>query len=863
MFCDVAVPVPLDRLFTYAVGEQAPVVGARVLVPFGGQRLMGVVVQVHEEAPAEEIEVRAVQAVLDREALLPERLMQLAGWIAGYYVAPLGEVLRGMLPLMAEVRRQWVYRIAEQGRKVLYEGAEKGSSRRSRLTAEEQDREYAVLNYLENGETAKAGALRSATGANKALLDGMVRKRWLVRETMAEERDARRVERVAVLVEAGSGGQGTGNRERETTGEGQGTGNREQGTAGEGRRLPRLNENQLAVMAALAGTSGLVPVRELQERLGRAGVPGSTLGTLVRRGLVRLQERESAFALIATGVGVHDKGKKHAHEHMLNETQTEALATIAAAMERGGFQPQLLYGVTGSGKTAVYVAAMQRALAEGRSAMLLVPEIGLTPAMAGQMFAAFGSEVALLHSQLTPDERAGQWHRIRRGEARVVVGTRSAVFAPLVRMGLVIVDEEHDSSYKQEETPRYHGRDVAVMRAKLEGAVVVLGSATPSLESWANAERGRYGRIEMLERVRGRPLPEVELVDMRTEFRETGKEEIFSRQLQRETQETLDRGEQAIILLNRRGYSFVVMCRSCGEKIECENCAISMTFHKQGVTDAEAQPGQRLECHYCGARRRVPERCPKCQSEHLYYLGAGSQQGEERLIELFPGARIGRMDRDTVRGRGDMERLLARLHSGEINLLVGTQMIAKGHDIHGVTLVGVVGADFALGLPDFRASERVFQLLTQVAGRAGRGNLPGRVLVQTYHPEHYAIQCARRHDYLGFVAKEMQYRRWMHYPPFTVLANVLVQSEQLEEAAGWAAELGRWFGRQGNGRVRVLGPAAAPISRLKRIYRFHFVLKTDSRSLLGETLRAMLAHAEAQAIPRRGLIVDVDAMRLM
>jgi primosomal protein N' (replication factor Y) len=354
----------------------------------------------------------------------------------------------------------------------------------------------------------------------------------------------------------------------------------------------------------------------------------------------------------------------------------------------------------------------------------------------------------------------------------------------------------------------------------------------------------------------------VELVDMRVEFRETGQEQIFSRRLVEETQATLGRGEQAIILLNRRGYSFVVICRSCGEKIECENCAISMTYHKQ-VTSDVAQPGQRLECHYCGFRRSVPKVCPKCESEHLYFLGAGSQQGEERLQELFPTARIGRMDRDTVRGRSDMERLLSRLHAGEINLLVGTQMIAKGHDIHGVTLVGVVGADFALGLPDFRAAERVFQLLTQVSGRAGRGELPGKVLVQTYHPDHYAIQFSALHDYSGFVVKELNYRRWMHYPPYAVLANVLIQSDKLEEATAWSATLGRWFQQTRLDKVRVLGPAAAPIVRLKRIYRYHFVLKAERRQTLGQTLRAMLVFAQAQGISRRNLVVDVDAVHLM
>ena len=837
-YCDVALPVPLDRAFTYELGELEAEVGARVMVPFGGQLLQGVVVGVHSRTPDTGIEVKRVQRVMDDAALLPDELMELGRWIAAYYCAPLGEVLRGMMPLTAEVRRQWTYRIGEQGRRVLYDGAAKGASRRTKLSVEDQNREYAVLNYLEAGEPAKTATIRSATGANKALLDAMVKKRWLMREPLAEVRDARRVEMLAVLEEPSST------------------------QPGDGRRLPKLNDNQLAVMAELAGCGGRQLVRELRSRLGTRGVPESTLATLVKRGLVRLEETAQAFHI----TGLTQDGKKFAHEHTLNEAQTEALAVIAAAMDKGGFRPHLLYGITGSGKTAVYIAAMQRALAAGRSALLLVPEIGLTPGTAAQMVAAFGGEVALLHSQLTPDERAEQWHRIRRGEARVVIGTRSAVFAPMPSLGLILVDEEHDSSYKQEETPRYHGRDVAVMRAKLLACSVVLGSATPSLESWNNAERGRYALIQMRERVQQRPLPKVESIDMREEFRETGKEQLFSRRLIEETQATLDRGEQVIILLNRRGYSFVVMCRSCGEKLECENCALSLTYHKSGEENSlngEARAGQRLECHFCGYRRNVPKTCPKCQSEHLYYLGAGSQQGEERLQELFPAARIGRMDRDTVRSRGDMERLLGRLHSGEINLLVGTQMIAKGHDIHGVTLVGVVGADFALGLPDFRSAERVFQLITQVSGRAGRGDLPGRVLVQTYQPDHYVNQFARGHDYTGFAAREMYFRRAMRYPPLSVLANVIVQGEALEEVLGIATKLGRWLAKQKPEGVRVLGPAPAPNAKLKRIYRYHLVLKAERREQLSAVLRALLACVDAEQIPRRSVVIDVDPVHLM
>lgn len=851
LYCDVALPVPLDRLFTYELAGAVVEVGVRVSVPFSGQRLVGVAVRLHDERPASGIEVKRVERVLDEGALLSPHLLELGRWVASYYCAPLGEVLRGMLPLMAEVRRHWSYRIAEAGRRALYEGAARGSSRRSRLSVEDQNREFAVLNYLESGEPAKPATLRGATGANKALLDAMVRKKWLAREATAEVRDARRVESVAVLVNV----DGESTEPRATPG---------QGTSG--GRLPKLNENQLAVMAELAGCGGRESVSELRARLGRRGVPASTLATLVRRGWVRLEEVAQAFHV--TGL-VQGENKRFAHEHILNEAQTEAMATLAAAMARGGFAPHLLYGVTGSGKTAVYVAAMQRALAAGKTALLLVPEIGLTPATAAQMVAAFGSEVALLHSQLTPDERAEQWHRIRRGEARVVVGTRSAVFAPLPDLGLIIVDEEHDGSYKQEETPRYHARDTAVMRAKLLGPLgctVVLGSATPSLESWHNAERGRYRRVEMLERVGARPLPIVDMIDMREEFRATGQEQIFSRQLLGEVRTTLDRGEQAIVLINRRGYSFVVMCRSCGEKLECENCAISLTFHKAGdehELSGPARVGTRLECHYCGFRRGVPARCPKCDSEHLFYLGAGSQQGEEKLAELFPDARLGRMDRDTVRTRGEMERLLQRLHSGEINLLVGTQMIAKGHDIHGVTLVGVVGADFALGLPDFRAAERVFQLITQVSGRAGRGELPGRVLVQTYQPDHYVNRYAREHDFVGFATREMYFRRGMRYPPVAVLANVLLQAESLEEVLGAATRLGKWLAARRPEGVRVLGPAPAPIARIKRMHRYHFLLRAERRDSLAALLRDMLDSLEGEGVPRRLLTVDVDAVHLM
>ncbi len=842
-YCEVALPVPLDRVFTYAVREgQLPQRGARVVVPFRNEKLIGVVTGLNDKLPAE-FEMRYLEAVLDDEPLLSDNLLALAEWMAQYYLAPLGEVLRGMLPLMAEVRRTVYYRITDLGRDVLAQCADgeavdsqvrksgpwapipahkSSSKRKGKCSAEEQDMERRVLARLASGEPVKVSTLRTATAATLPVLAGLTRRKWIARETAAVERDARRTERFAVLIPEA--------------------------------RLPALTVKQQAILAELAACGGELPLAELRRPDRVKAMPSSTLQTLVRRGLVRIDERPAVFRL---GGVQGQPGPLR-----LNEPQTDALASVAAAL--GGFQPFLLHGVTGSGKTAVYLAAMQRALDRGLASILLVPEIGLTPQMVGLLDTAFGDKVALLHSALTPEERSEQWRRIRRGEAPIVVGTRSAIFAPAPRLGLILVDEEHDGSYKQEETPRYNARDVAVMRAKIEGAVIVMGSATPSLESWQNSATGKYRRIELNDRVMNRPLPEVELIDMRREFQETGQEQLFSRALVEQTKEVLDRGEQALILLNRRGYSFAVICRACGEKLECQNCAISLTHHKPPAEDAgEAREGQRLECHYCGFRRTVPARCPKCDSEHLYYLGAGSQQGEERLGEIFPTARIGRMDRDTVRGRSDLERLLARLHSGEINLLVGTQMIAKGHDVHGVTLVGVVGCDHALSMPDFRAAERVFQLMTQVSGRAGRGELPGHVVVQTYYPDHYAILAASKHDYASFVERELKYRRWMHYPPFGVLANVLVQSQKLEEAAGWSAELGKWFQKATPEGVRVLGPCTAPIARIKNVYRFHLILKAGSRKALNAALRGMLAHADAAQVPRRNLVVDVDALRLM
>ncbi|MFZ0560120.1 MAG: primosomal protein N' [Terriglobales bacterium] len=828
LFCDVALAVPLDIVFTYSIPPGTePVIGGRVLVPFRQQRLSGIVVELHDRPP--QVKTKKVIEALDLTPVLDEQLLKLGKWIADYYLAPLGEVFRTMLPLSAEFKRSIVYRITDPGRMALHLAGMSGSPAQSKRTPDEQLVEFGVLDFLAERESVSDASLRGSARVSKALLSGMVRKKWIAREDVSAARDATRLVKVAVLL-------GAEESIRVAP---------EAGHSGKAARSDRkLSENQRTLIEKLAASGGRIPV----EALRGLDIPRTTLSTLVRRGLIELVDEPQNFTASKL------KPRQSPFEFEFSAAQKEALARIGEAVASRKFAGLLLHGITGSGKTAVYLACMREVLAQGRSSILLVPEIGLTPAVAADLHQVFGDEVAILHSGLTNAERAEQWHRIRRGDARVVAGTRSAVFAPVSELALVIVDEEQDSSYKQEETPRYHARDVAVIRAKMAGAAVVLGSATPSLESYYNAKKHKYALIELPDRVEKRPLPEVEIVDMRQEFQETGQEQVISRKLAEEIRERLEKKEQVMVLLNRRGYSPVVLCRACGKTLQCKNCAVSMTHHKRE---------RKMECHYCGHVERIPDRCAHCGSEYVYFVGTGSEKLEELLHGMFPQARIGRLDRDTVRGREDFEHALNALNEGALDMLVGTQMIAKGHDIHGVTLVGVVGADMALGLPDFRAAERTFQLLTQVAGRAGRGQSPGKVILQTYFQDHYAVQFAAHHDFAGFYEKELQFRAWMHYPPYSAIANVLIRSEKLDEALTWSGELGRWFEKARHEGIRVLGPAAAPITRLKRDYRYHFILKSPSREKMNALLRAMLVEAAAHKIPRTQVIVDVDAIWLM
>lgn len=791
----------MDQPFTYALPETLrhrvrP--GSRVLVPFGPRRLTGVVVNCHDQPPA--MATREASRLVDAEPVLDAELLALGRWIAGYYCAPLGEVLRGMLPLAGDVRWAKVWSLTDSGR---------DAARQLVLDSEPGDPVTEVLRLLERRPLTAAYLARAFPLADKTIRS-LERRGFVVAEQVAAARDPLRAPAERLRVELGCA-----------------------------PRRAKLKKAERELQAFLELHPGSHNLKDL-ENLVRNASPAAR--ALARKGVVSLEAEPIALRVSPAST-----------PRRLNTAQQGAFDQIRRGLDEARFHAFLLHGVTGSGKTEVYLNAIEAVLRQGRSALLLVPEIALTPAMAGQFLARFPDRVAILHSAFTDVERSEEWRRIRSGAASVVVGTRSGVFAPVRNLGLIVVDEEHDGSYKQEETPRYHGRDVAVVRAHDAGACVLLGSATPSLESRYNAESGKYTLLELPARIEERPMPTVELIDMRQEFLETRRQATFSRKLTAALAERLANHEQTIILLNRRGFSSFVACRACGERVECVNCSVTLTFHKRD---------RRLLCHYCGYAQKPPSACPKCSSDHIYFLGLGSERVEEELHRDFPAARIARLDRDTATGGRRFETILNGFRKGDYDILVGTQMIAKGHDIPNVTLVGVISADMGLGVPDFRAAERTFQLLTQVAGRAGRGSVPGIVLIQTIQPDHYAIRLAAAQDYAAFYEKELAFRRALHYPPFSAMANVLVRGEKKEVALGMSTSLARLFTPPPD-KLRVLGPAEAPVARLRNEYRYQFLIKAASRRALSEWLQRVRRFAQEHKWGATALMIDVDPLTLM
>ena len=807
----VALPLPLDQTFTYAVDGDPLRTGTRVLVPFQRQERVGFVVGHGGEEGVKRI--RTVLSVMDPEPSVSESQLRLARWMADYYVTSLGLTLKTMLPsVLSDTSRDVV---------TLHDGPRgKLSPREARLV-----------------EALTPGAAQSLRAIKRSLRMGSI---WpeirnlaaagvVSVETLPPRPPPLKTERVVRVA-------------------------RWIDDIEDLNVLVGRARRQADAYQALAGSGGTV---ELAHLTGQAGFSRGVIRGLEEKGLAFVEDREverDPFAGIPTG---EDQA------HTPTDRQNDVIRTLTSAFDAGPSEPFLLHGVTGSGKTLVYIELLKHVLAQGRGAIVLVPEISLTPQTVARFRARFGDQVAVLHSALSDGERFDAWRQLRSSRRRIAVGARSALFAPVSDLGVIVVDEEHDGSYKQSESPRYQARDMAVVRSAQEGALCVLGSATPALESWHNVERGKFRLVSLPDRVGGGTLPPVRLIDLREARKQSNEKSgarseaglVLTAPLVEAMRDRLRRGEQTILLLNRRGYSSFVQCRECGDVEICPACSISLTYHRGK---------SRLVCHHCRHEQRAPERCPRCGSTDLSFRGLGTEQVERVVAETFPEARLARMDVDTTSGKWSHHEILGRVERGEVDILLGTQMIAKGLDFPSVTLVGVVNADVGMHLPDFRATERTFQLLSQVAGRAGRGKLGGDVLIQTALPEHYAIQAALAHDYVAFANRELNERKHPAYPPMVRLVNVIVSSPIPEDAAGNAQAAARWVRAHVVSGVSVdlIGPAPSPIERLHGRWRWHFLLRSGSVRALGATARLLQSEFRMRGADVR-IAIDRDPNALL
>ncbi|NBD26435.1 primosomal protein N' [Paenibacillus glycinis] len=837
MIARVIVDVPsraTDRPFDYGIPDAMSgwvEVGSRVGVPFAGRVLQGFVIAIVPFAEVDSKKLKPIAELLDHLPPLSPDLVELAQWISDKYCCALTTALQAMIPSALKGKADSVVTLAEE--------AEASDGRLIEVADEPW------LHYVrQSGGEVRLALLQerfpgAAASIKAAIQRGTLEERVSIRDRLA-------VRKVLTVFPP---------------------------------------ENPAEAEASIAAASSRAAKQQEVARYmleHREPIPLAALAQALSMttGTIRGAE-EKGWILIRETVQQRDpyagRGFRRTEPLSLTEGQQAVYDELAEALDNESSRVFLLHGVTGSGKTEVYLQAIERCLKDERQAIVLVPEIALTPQMVERFKGRFGDSVAVMHSRLSSGERYDEWRKIREGRAQVTVGARSAVFAPFKRIGLIIIDEEHESSYKQEESPKYHARDVAVWRARQHNALVVLGSATPSLESFvaASASRGQEADgnaspsvkrgatlLPMPDRVGGRPLPKVHLIDMRDELK-GGNRSMFSRQLHEALLLRLERGEQSVLLLNRRGYSTFVMCRSCGYTAQCPHCDISLTYH---------QKSKALRCHYCGHAEQAPEVCPSCESEHIRFFGTGTQRVEEELAKLFPGIRVIRMDVDTTTEKGSHEKWLTQFGNREADVLLGTQMVAKGLDFPYVTLVGVIAADTSLHLPDFRAAEKTFQLLTQVAGRAGRHELPGEVVVQTYNPEHYAIVSSQHHDYSSFVQEELKHRRFMAYPPFCRLILVTLSHEQLallisegEKLASTLRDLARAAGVKssddgdGSRFIDILGPVASPIPRMKDRYRFQCMIKyrgnVGASDLLKQAI-SLLSGTNGQ--PPVTMSVDVD-----
>lgn len=765
---DVAVALPLYTTFTYVVPpELLPqvAVGVRVLVPFGRRKVTGYVLRIGVQPP--EFQVKPISAVLDELALFPEQMLPFFLWIADYYFHPLGEVIQSALPSGINVAEQMVFGLSDGGRQAL-------------STTPLQSSEQKLFDLLEK-EVCSAQQLQQLLGTDfsRSCLSTWENKGWVTRcITLAGGRTRPKKARFITL-------------------------------APDFKPCEGLSDTRQAILHLLQ-IHGTLPIADIKRSVPTAA---NMVRLMDRDGQVVIQEREVYRDPLGMPVAPD-------HPPALTAEQRHAVETIGA-MLGNGYKTFLLAGVTGSGKTEVYLHLSAAALQHGVSVLVLVPEIALVSQIEHAFRARFGECVALLHSGLSQGERYDQWQRIRRKEATIAVGARSAIFAPLNDIGLIIVDEEHDDSYKQEGSLRYNARDMAVVRAQQQGAVAVLGSATPSLQSAYNAQNGKFQKIALHERVDQQVMPEIIVKDLTALREERGIRRYLTSTLIQAMHKTLDRKEQVLLFLNRRGFANTVVCAACGRPLCCQHCDISLTYHQQRNA---------YQCHYCGFSQAAVSRCRQCGSNRVLRLGLGTEKLVAEIQTLFPAARIARMDRDTTQRKGALVKILRALRDQKIDILVGTQMVAKGHDYPNITLVGIICADLSLSMPDFRAGERTFQLLAQVAGRAGRGRVPGRVILQTYNPLHFSIDAARRQDFEAFYRQEMQYRRVLGYPPVTRMIQIRIQGRDKSHVGDYARQMGAAAQtllkcNYGDAQLQILGPIEAPLQRIADHYRWQLLVK--------------------------------------
>lgn len=784
----VIVDVPamqVDRPFDYFIPEDLEELirpGMRVSVPFGNRKIQGFVTELGETE--ENPKLKGIDGVMDLAPVLNEELMELGDWLAEDTLSFRVSAYQAMLPAALRAKyEKYFLRLDEENTEL--EQLFEGYETLDWKVAEARNLLKSLGKWVREGSVEVVYQVKNKTTNKKIRMINCLKSPHELME----------------LIE----------------------------------NMPKNAKAQTRVLAFFQVFEGTeISVAELKKQ---AETSEATIKKLAEQGIISIQEK-----IVSRDPYKHHHFEKSEALTLLPDQQT-ACEKIIEAKKQETF---LIHGVTGSGKTEIYLQTIEAKLKEGKEAIVLVPEISLTPQMVERFKSRFGSEVAVLHSALSSGEKYDEWRKIERKEARVVVGARSAVFAPFENLGIIIIDEEHEASYKQEDNPRYHARDVAIWRAMKYQCPVVLGSATPSLESFARAKKGVYTLIELPSRVNDRAMPEVNVVDMREELRKENRTE-FSTELLEKIKDRIAKKEQTVLMLNRRGYSSFVMCRDCGYVVECPNCDISQTYH---------QASNKMKCHYCGHEEAVPKKCPSCEGEHIRYFGTGTQKVEESLTKLIPEARVIRMDVDTTRTKGAHEKLLRSFRNHEADILLGTQMIAKGLDFPDITLVGVLNADTMLHLPDFRASERTFQLLTQVSGRAGRHERTGEVVVQSYNPEHYSIEFAKKHDFIGFYHHEMQLRKMGAYPPFYYLTMINVSDENEMKAIRTIQEMVNFLRGKLGPEAVILGPVPSTIARIKNKYRYQCIIKYKIEPNIKQELKTLITHYQKDQ--QKGLTINID-----